>query len=482
MKDLTMYARQDPFKEVGRLEKELKRSELYEDILKQLKTESYDASPIGHNFVLQYEQQLPGIITAVTGDHSFLNSDEETNRRVIMEAVSGGMALKAGLIAAVLMIIYKIIRVMTNNPAFKAGGGGGGGRGTAPYVAQKQEELIKAAENLQDAIKEAKNATDVVKANAVTRDETSPQYAAAEKAASVIKVYQRDATGGLEEKPNQQTNNNENPLDVIKSIDLSAFGFGDLPSFMMVKDNEIFLFVLDKMNAIIKALNTYSPGKLADMVESVSVKLSQPKDAAFMLSPAYNNMIDELTNRIGQSLGVDLKGSAGFDRDQFMNAVKSEYDEMIRTSYETALREDPDVVIKYETFVVEFVKPDGEFAKRSAIVADFNSSFNEFIGTHSELEDSGFYTNLQHYSDKLTEYKALIKQEADIPNKDEIIKRIDVLISLIQIYTKFLLAALCMFRKEVDKIDKFREANIDKMEKLAKALIDFVNKSREETT
>ena len=37
-------------------------------------------------------------------------------------------------------------------------------------------------------------------------------------------------------------------------------------------------------------------------------------------------------------------------------------------------------------------------------------------------------------------------------------------------------------RKEVDKIDKFREANIDKMEKLAKALIDFVNKSREETT
>ena len=121
-----MYARQDPFKEVGRLEKELKRSELYEDILKQLKTESYDASPIGHNFVLQYEQQLPGIITAVTGDHSFLNSDEETNRRVIMEAVSGGMALKAGLIAAVLMIIYKIIRVMTNNPAFKAGGGGGG--------------------------------------------------------------------------------------------------------------------------------------------------------------------------------------------------------------------------------------------------------------------------------------------------------------------------------------------------------------------
>lgn len=482
MKDLTMYARQDPFKEVGRLEKELKRSELYEDILKQLKTESYDASPIGHNFVLQYEQQLPGIITAVTGDHSFLNSDEETNRRVIMEAVSGGMALKAGLIAAVLMIIYKIIRVMTNNPAFKAGGGGGGGRGTAPYVAQKQEELIKAAENLQDAIKEAKNATDVVKANAVTRDETSPQYAAAEKAASVIKVYQRDATGGLEEKPNQQTNNSENPLDVIKSIDLSAFGFGDLPSFMVASDDKIFFAVLNKMDGVIKALNTYSPGKLADMVESVSVKLSQPKDSAFMLSPAYNNMIDELTNRIGESLGVNLKGTVGFDRDQFMSAVKSEYDEMISTNYETALREDPDKVIKYETFVIDFVKPDGEFAKRSALVAIFNSSFNEFIGTHSELEDSGFYTNLQHYADKLTEYKALIKQEADIPNKDEIIKRIDVLISLIQIYTKFLLAALCMFRKEVDKIDKFREANIDKMEKLAKALIDFVNKSREETT
>ena len=480
MKDLPMNARLNPFKDVSRLEKELKRTELYEDILKQLKSESYDSSPIGHNFVTQYEQQLPGIITAVSGDHSFLNSDEESNRRVIMEAVSGGMALKAGLVAAVLMIIYKIIRVMTNNPAFKAGGGGGG-RGTAPYVAQKQEQLVKAAENLQAAIKDAEAATQVVKANALTRDETSPQYAAAEKAASAIKVYQHSSTGGLEEKPNAKTTS-DNPLEVIKNIDITAFGFGDLPSFMMVKDTEIFLHVLKKMNAVIKALNTYSPGKLADMVEAVSVKLSQPKDAAFMLSPAYNNMIDELTNRIGQSLGVNLKGSAGFDRDQFMNAVKSDYDEMIRTSYETALREDPNMMIRYETFVVEFVNPDGEFAKRSAMVADFNSSFNEFIGSHSELEDSGFYTNLQHYAAKLTEYKASIKQEAELDNKDEIIKRIDVLISLIQVYTKFLLAALCMFRKEVDKIDTFREANIDKMEKLAKALIDFVNKSREETT
>lgn len=480
MEDLPMNARLNPFKDVSRLEKELKRTELYEDILKQLKSESYDSSPIGHNFVTQYEQQLPGIITAVSGDHSFLNSDEESNRRVIMEAVSGGMALKAGLVAAVLMIIYKIIRVMTNNPAFKAGGGGGG-RGTAPYVAQKQEQLVKAAENLQEAIKEAKEATQVVKANALTRDETSPQYAAAEKAASAIKVYQHSIDGGLEEKTEAKTAS-DNPLDVIKSIDLSAFGFGELPAFMMVKDTEIFLHVLDKMNAIIKALNTYSPGKLADMVESVSVKLSQPKDAVFMLSPTYNNMIDELTNRIGQSLGVDLKGSAGFDRDQFMEAVKSDYDEMIRTSYEKALQEDPNVLIKYETFVVEFVNPDGEFAKRSALVADFNTSFNEFIGEHKELEDSGFYSNLQHYATKLTEYKALIKQESELENKDEIIKRIDVLISLIQIYTKFLLAALCMFRKEVDKIDKFREENIDKMEKLAKALIDFVNKSREETT
>lgn len=476
-----MNARLDPFKDVSRLEKELKRSELYEDILKQLKSESYDSSPIGHHFVTQYEQQLPGIITAVSGDHSFLNSDEESNRRVIMEAVSGGMALKAGLVAAVLMIIYKIIRVMTNNPAFGTGGGGSGGRGTAPYVKEKQEQLVKAAENLQAAIKDAEAATEVVKANALTRDETSPQYAAAEKAASAIKVYQHSLIGDLEEKPNGQTTS-DNPLDVIKSIDLNAFGFGELPGFMMVKDTEVFSHVLGKMDAVINALNTYSPGKLADMVEAVSSKLAQPKDSAFMLSPAYNNMIDELATRVGKSLGVDLKGSAGFDLDQFMKAVKSDYSDMIHTSYEKSLEEDASLMINYSTFVTDFVNPDGEFAKRSALVADFNTSFNEFIGEHKELEDSGFYTNLQHYATKLTEYKALIKQEAELDNKDEIIKRIDVLISLIQVYTKFLLAALCMFRKEVDKIDKFREANIDKMEKLAKALIDFVNKSREETT
>ena len=394
-----------------------------------------------------------------------------------MEAVSSGMALKAGLVAAVLMVIYKIIRVMTNNPAFS---GGGGGRGTVPYVKEKQEKLVKAAENLQIAIKEAKEATEVVKANALTRDETSPQYAAAEKVASAVKVYQHNTNGKLEEKT--EASSSDNPLEVIKSIDLNAFGFGDLPGFMMVKDTKIFLHVMEKMNAIIKALNIYSPGKLADMVEAVSSKLAQPKDAAFMLSPAYNNMIDELTTRVGKSLGVDLKGSAGFDRDQFMKAVKSDYSEMIRTSYEKSLEEDAGSMISYGTFVTDFVDPNGEFAKRSALVAEFNTSFNDFIGDHKELEDSGFYTNLQHYATKLTEYKAVVKQESELENRDEIIKRIDVLISLIQVYTKFLLASLCMFRKEVDKIDTFREANIDKMEKLAKALVDFVNKSREETT
>ena len=482
MKDLTMYARQDPFKEVGRLEKELKRSELYEDILKQLKTESYDASPIGHNFVLQYEQQLPGIITAVTGDHSFLNSDEETNRRVIMEAVSGGMALKAGLIAAVLMIIYKIIRVMTNNPAFKAGGGGGGGRGTAPYVAQKQEELIKAAENLKEAMKEAKNSIAIVKGNAAARDETSPQYEAAEKAASAYRVYTQLGNGPLEEANKQTESQSQDPLKTISDMDLTAFGFGDLPAFMMCKKRETFMDVMLSMDIVIAALKQYSPGKLADMVEQVSVKLNRPEDSAFLLTPAYNNMISELVARIGKALGLQTTDVASLTKLTISPELKKQYDIMIRTTYGQLMQEKDDDMIPLADFIVDYVEPKGEFAERSAIVADFNTAFNEFIGDNKELEDSAYYSNLQHYATKLTEAKQQIKEAPNLTNKDELIKRIDLLISLIETYTKFLLAMLCVFRKEADKIDTFREKNIDKMNKLAKALTDFANASRGETT
>ena len=477
MKDLPMNARLDPFKDVRRLEKELKRSELYEDILKQLKTESYDASPIGHNFVSQYEQQLPGIITAVSGDHSFLNSDEESNRRVIMEAVSSGMALKAGLVAAVLMIIYKIIRVMTNNSAFK--GGAGGGRGSAPYVAQKQEELVKAAENLKNAMKEAKDSIAIVKGNAAARDETSPQYEAAEKAASAYRVYTQLGNGSINEEGKQQSSENEDPLKIISDMDLTAFGFGDLPSFMMVKKREDFLKVTTAINQVIQTLNQYSPGRLADTVEQISVKLSQPQDSAFLLTPAYNNMIDELVSKTSKALGLKDVSLTKLNIDP---ELKKTYDTMIRTSYSQMMEQKDEDMIPLKDFIIDYVDPKGEFAERSAIVAEFNSSFSEFIGDNKELEDSKYYSNLQYYATKLTEYKQEIKQEPNLANKDELIKRIDLLTSIIETYTKFLLAMLCVFRKETDKVDTFRETNIDKMNKLAIALTDFANATRAETT
>lgn len=475
-----MNARLDPFKDVRRLEKELKRNELYEDILKQLKTESYDASPIGHNFVSHYEQQLPGIITAVSGDHSFLNSDEESNRRVIMEAVSGGMALKAGLVAAVLMIIYKIIRVMTNNSAFK--GGAGGGRGSAPYVAQKQEELVKAAENLKNAMKEAKDSIAIVKGNAAARDETSPQYEAAEKAASAYRVYTQLGNGSINEEAKQQSSENEDPLKTISDMDLSAFGFGTLPGFMMVTKREDFLNVTAAMDHIIKALKQYSPGRLADMVEQVSVKLSRPQDSAFLLTPAYNNMISELVSKLGTALGLGDVNPTNLTKLSIDPELKKTYDLMIRTTYGQLMEQKDEDMIPLQDFIIDYVDPKGEFAERSAIVAEFNSSFSEFIGDNKELEDSNYYSNLQHYATKLTEYKQEIKQEPNLANKDELIKRIDLLISIIETYTKFLLAMLCVFRKEADKVDTFREANIDKMNKLAKALTDFANATRAETT
>lgn len=469
-----------PFKGLEAAERELKRTELYQDIAKQLKLESYDASPIGHSFVAQYEKQLPGIITAVAGDHSFLNGDDETNRRIIMEAVDSGLALKAGLIAAVLMIIYKIIRVITNNKSF--GGGSGGGRGSVPYVTDQQQQLVTAAQELKDSLKEAKEAVAIVKGNAVASDETSPQYAAAEKATSAYRVYVQ--TGDTVTAQDDKTETaNDDPIKVIEGMDLAAIGFGNIPAFMMVSKSEDFLEVVEAVNLVLKALSVYDPAKLSDMVEQISVKLSRPEDAEFLLSQNYNNMINELVSRIGGALGLDKSTNiTSLSKLEIQPELKEMYDKMIRTSYGQLMQEKSNEVIGLEEFITDYTNESGEFAKRSMLVAEFNGEFATFLGDNKELEDSRYYSGLQHYATTLSEYKQMIKQSAEVANKDEIIKRLDLLISVIEVYTKFLLATICMFRKEADKVDQFRENNIGKMQKLSKALKDFANSARGETT
>lgn len=478
-----MNAHVDPFKGLARYEKELQRNELYQSILQQLKSESYDASPIGHAFVNQYEQQLPGIITATTGDHSFLNSDEDTNRRVIMEAVSGGMALKAGLVAAILMIVFKIIRVMTNNSAFQ-GGGGGGGRGTMPYVQEKQAELVTTANELKTALKEAKESLTVIKGNALSRDETSPQYEAAEAVQSAYRVYAQEGDGAIVEvnKGSAPAKTEEDPFKAIEKMDLVAIGFGKIPAFMMVKDRKDFTNVIEIVNKVLKALNRYDPAKLLDMVEQVSSKLNQPKDSEFMLADRYNSMIGELVMRIGDALGWDTLEVNSVSRLTVKPELKDTYEKMIRTSYGQALDKPEIQLMGLEDFISDFAEEDGEFAARSKAIAEFNEAFATFLGANKELEESRYYSSLQHYSTQLTEYKAEIKQAGDLPNKDVVLKRLDMLISIIETYSKYLLAILCIFRKETDKVDTFREVNIDKMKKLAKSLTNFANSAKGEQT
>lgn len=470
-----------PFKGLEAAERELKRTELYQDIAKQLKLESYDASPIGHSFVAQYEKQLPGIITAVAGDHSFLNGDDETNRRIIMEAVDSGLALKAGLIAAVLMIIYKIIRVITNNKSF--GGGSGGGRGSVPYVTDQQQQLVAVATDLQESLSQAQDSLTIVASNAAARDETSSQYAAAEQVSSAYRVYVQGPDGIAVQDEPQKPKVEDDPFKLIKDMNISAIGFASLPAFMVSKNQKDFTGVLTAVNTTLKALKVYDPAKLSDMVEQVSSKLSRPEDSEFLLSQNYNNMVTELVNRISDALGLGKPSNpAALPKLEISPTLKETYEALIRTSYGELLEEKSQAAMTIPEFVKDFIEEDGEFAQRSMFLAEFNSSFAEFLGDNKELEDSRYYSGLQHYATTLSEYKQMIKQSAGVTNKDEIIKRLDLLISIIEVYTKFLLATICMFRKEADKVDQFRENNIEKMQKLSKALKDFANSARGETT
>lgn len=481
MKDTSMNTHTDPFHGIKRYERELNRNDLIKEIIQfvENKSEAYDDSTIGHEFVTHYERQLPGIITSLSGNHSFLNSSDEENRRVIMEAVGNGVALKAGIVAAVLMLIYKIIRVITNNPSFTPSPGGGAGRGSPAYVQQATEELKTAHAEAAEALDKARQIIPVVTGNPSTRDDTSPQYVAADKAAHTLQT----SVSTTMTEPNQPVKENANPFEVIRKTDsnLGATGLNTLPSFMVCKRREIFAEFIDSFSMTVIALNKYGPARLLQLVESIEAHCRAPKDAVFFTSPQFGSVFLPVLNVIGATIDLKIDGQVlSLQSLPVSDKKKQLYDKWLSTDYATAMENDPSLVLSVEEFVKDFADSEGNFATRSAKIAEFNQSFTDFLGSNEELKDSKYYSNLQHYINKFSEFKSEIANSPDVDNKDVVIQRINLTISILETYTKFLLANLCVLRRQTDKVDEFRKKNTESFTKIAKALNQFVDKAKGE--
>ena len=466
---MTTYA--DPFASIVQYERELKRTALCEEIKQRLKLEAYDDSPIGHEFVKHYEKQLPGIITAASGDHTFTTATTEENVNVIMEAIDSSMALKGGLIAAALMIVYKIIKVIMGNKSF--GSGSGGGRGTPTYVKSANERLKELKEEYIRKQKEAKEATRGVPKSAI--DEDTPIADAAKKLNDTYTKYIKNPDGTISEEKKAVLDNADAIFKSLEDMDEFVTNLDNLPAFFLVKDESIFLGVMNRVNDIVKMLNNYTPSHACDDIEG------------FVNIRPLDKMISETGDKVLLGIAKNLEKITGMNPETILRSnsidisaeLRNETAEMLATTYGEGKQNEAAKFLPNEAEIIKDINdPHGVFIKRSEYCAEFNESFMLFLEDNKELEDSKFYAGFQHLSELVLRARDELSdsgQGIGSTTQTSIKQRLNLTESVIRMYVGFLLKTLVTFRRQTDLIDSFREKNIEALEKMNKVLDNYID-------
>ena len=446
----------NPFAGLEKHENELKRHALYGEIKQLLiHAEAYDDSGIGHEFVTHFERELPGIITAHTQDHSFINGTPEENRRIIMEAVDSGMALKTGIVAAILLLVYKIIRVVINNKEF---GKDGGGRGSAAYTTQQFSDLKTQVDRFNENKKELKVVIPSAANNPLHTEEDSKVYKSADKA---IQVFQIDDNG------------NANPVKMVEKIEFVATP-GNLAAFFAFKDTKKSAEVLGKVDKVYKAMSRFNISKFINLMMTVASAASTTNLAhttkAFNDEQSAKTLLSQI-NEIARAFDISAEVRSVEDLKTALTPYL-DVDAVMNRSYKRVLEENAGEVLS----IAELSKSVMDIADgRSALKAIFdqtvvfNEEFTKITDNESDLEDSKFYQSLNMFVTALTGAKEALQSEKP-EGYDSAAQRITQYIQLHELFTRGLLKIFATFRKQSDTGNEFLKVNIAKLEEVNKAL------------
>lgn len=431
--------RSDPFHSVVQYELNLKLPQLYQDIARELKNEAYDDQPINHAYVAKYENQVPGIITAFSGDHSFLNGTDEQNRQVIMEAVDSGMALKAGIAVAVATLLYKIMRVFFNNKEFKDDNNGG--RGSPSYKRAANEEAKQSIEELKDAKQKAKDAIRVNGNNPINKDEDSPASKAGDQLVSVLES--RNPEG--KEVTDSQSFITKTELILVQPRNLaSMFALKDYSAYdAILKDVKFIMDVLGEdrsaISTIIVLCTQYcalQPGENADKYWNTILlrfmKLIQPITGELKDISAIKEAVD---NRLKPILDAQRSWSSVVDTED-----ASKYFDIEQLS---------------KSFIMEVPNTNDYLLTRSERMGEFNAKFKSQFMVSNDWTESDSYQTYITATEALQEVKRREVGDAD-PELMRVFKeRATSMLIMIDILFGKLSKAVITFRRSADTIDDF---------------------------
>lgn len=352
----------------------LKRLTLQESISQALKQEAYDDSGIDNTWVSNLEKEAPGIITAYSGDHNFTTATPEENRRVVMEAVNSGTALKAGIVAAVILLIFKVYRVLTNNKEFNMGGSGG--RGTSSYNAQQLEEVRAKGKQALEELEKAKEVINQVKNNPLNREDDSPVYKAVEQ-------MNRAAEGHVS---TDEQKANKNPFDVALNLKFEFLTrvLHLLPFYFITNDDEAFGTAL----MFYKLLVEFNTGKMSKVFDFRVFITSMSNMVSDLSNMDLIQMSDSLVSPKYQDVWITV-----------CQGIFSEFGKLIPEVQQAASRLQGARLPQYVEVLQKTIKPFADMA--AAMMSPKTESL-----TTPDGETCGIYTDDELYKQAITFFES----------------------------------------------------------------------------
>lgn len=455
---------------------ELTRIQLLDQLHQSLKSEAYDDMPLDNEGVGQLEKIAPGIITAFSGNHNFTTGTIDENLKVVMEAVDAGRALKAGIVVAVFLLLYKVYSVMTNNPSFKiAGGSGGGGRGTSIYATKQNEEVHTLATQAQQAITEVQEIIPTVARNPLNREDDSPMHRAA---TNLVRVAESGKQQGEEEV---------DPYKEIPQLVL-CFSDTDVPMILFAKEVATYNNFENKLMALLDLIdknnghsslnkfieNVLAINKIYSNIHSGNVKQLRDSMVTSKLRTSLTQYILELANfyKLGngnvESVDDAINGSS-------VSMAAREYVKVIEEGLTPMRNYDGNSLSDEEIFKAMCKDPKADnnhIYWRNSKLGMCNDVFADMLkeSGHGFQEDSQVIAALLS---SLTQAKTAIREARTLEDNDITEDELSSMYKLtsdveayLNLYTSFILKPIFLTRTRLDKVTGYLENVIEQFNKV----------------
>lgn len=454
------------------IEKELQRYKRFEGRLalkEALKMEAYDDSPIDNQWVAEKEAEIPGLVTGLMPNHNYTIHPNEENKQIIMESLPSSAVLKGGLVAAALIIVFKILSVIRNNSAFSNGsGGGGGGRGTVTGTQQQLEKLQEVGRESKEKIEEAQRVAKDFKPN--QHDEDSEF---ADKLRNLV-----DDIAEKESNEQTQPSDIDKVISAIETYDLSTIRrlLETLPLIAYIKNMELggkmvgeFIEASDFVVDIVNSIGGGTLPKLYSRLKVSCMDISNAKDISDIEKALsiYNEISAKFSN-------VSL---AETDRNTPIYISAKTISENIRNLTSSVTNPPADLGLELYSVddVLKSIKDNQDDLTKvnmmgfSLVLSRFNEQFDRKFESNIGLDEKGVNEVISILGENKT-YQDSVDNGNDSPElkdrKKEALRDVNMLSNAI---IELVLKPLSLFRSKTDKINTFIDKLISKFEDISKS-------------